>query len=87
MDGIVLLSQGASGSWATIIPGGDEHKVYYQGPRRLWEDLDAAYRWWLDAGRPEHTRVGLTVTPAGQEFWLDRPNNVLPPIGETAAAG
>jgi hypothetical protein len=80
-DGIVLLSHAASGSWASIVPGDDKHKVYHQGPRRLWEDLDAAYRWWLAAGRPDHTRFGLTVGPTGQNFWLDSPDNTLAPIG------
>jgi hypothetical protein len=86
-DGIVLLSHGASDSWATIVPGDDEHRVYYEGSRRLWEDLEAAYRWWLDAGRPDHTRFGLTVAPTGQTFWLDSPDNPLPPIGEPARRG
>jgi protein-L-isoaspartate O-methyltransferase len=82
---ILRMSHRASGSWATVFPAADgTHKVAYEGPRRLWEDLDAAYRWWLDAGRPDHTRFGLTVTPDGQTFWLDSPDNPLPPIGEPA---
>ncbi len=85
LDGVVLLSHAASGSWATILPGDDEHRVYHQGPRRLWEDLDAAYRWWLDLDRPDNTRFGLTVTPTGQAPWLDSPGNTLAPIGEPAS--
>jgi protein-L-isoaspartate O-methyltransferase len=84
-DGIVLLSHRASGSWASILPGDEEHRVYHQGPRRLWEDLDTAHRWWLDTDRPDTNRFGVTVTPAGQTFWLDDPDNPLPPIGEPAA--
>jgi protein-L-isoaspartate O-methyltransferase len=83
-DDILLLSHDASGSWASIAPGDDAHRAYHHGPRRVWEDLEAAYRWWLDAGRPDHTRFGLTVTPDGQTFWLDDPGNPLPPIGEPA---
>jgi hypothetical protein len=39
--------------------------------------LEAAYRWWLDAGRPDHTRFGLTVTKDGQHVWLDSPNQIV----------
>ena len=86
-DGAILrMSHNASGSWATVYPSGTgSHDVVYEGPRRLWEDLDAAWRWWVDAGRPDPTRFGLTVTPAGQNFWLDDRANALPPIGEPAA--
>jgi len=84
---ILRMSHRASGSWATVFPAADGiHKVAYEGPLQLWEDLDTAYRWWLDAGRPDHTRFGLTVTPAGQTFWLDSPDNPLPPIGKGTTA-
>jgi protein-L-isoaspartate O-methyltransferase len=76
MDGILLMSHSASGSWATVLPGDDEHKVYYEGPRRLWEELEAAHQWWIDAGKPDHTRFGVTVTPDTQTFWLDTPDQV-----------
>jgi len=80
-DGVTLLSHRPSGSWASVVPCEDEHRVYHQGPRRLWEDLETAFRWWVDAGRPDRARFGLTVTPAGQSFWLDSPDNQLAPIG------
>lgn len=35
---------------------------------------DAEERWDA-AGRPEVTRVGLTVTPEGQDVWLDSPDD------------
>jgi hypothetical protein len=63
---ILMMSHFASGSWATILPGEGKHRVYHQGPRRLWEELEAAYQWWTDAGRPHHTRFGLSVTPKGR---------------------
>jgi hypothetical protein len=77
-DGFVLMmSHFASGSWATVIPGTEEHRVYYEGPRRLWEELEAAYQWWTGAGRPDHTRFGVTVTREGQSFWLDTPDQFV----------
>ncbi|MEU8136331.1 hypothetical protein [Streptodolium elevatio] len=44
-----------------------------QGPRRLWDEAEAAYRWWEDHGRPEITRYGVTVDVNGQRHWLDHP--------------
>jgi protein-L-isoaspartate O-methyltransferase len=83
-DGLVfLLSDYSTGSWAAVFPAHDgRHRVAYEGPRQLWRDLDTAYRWWIDSGRPSASRFGLTVTPLGQRFWLDNPDNVLPAIGE-----
>jgi protein-L-isoaspartate(D-aspartate) O-methyltransferase len=75
---ILLMSHFASGSWATVTPHPTgEHMVHHEGPRRLWEELEAAYRWWTGAGRPDHTRFGMTVTPEGQTFWLDTPDHVV----------
>ncbi|MCM2389757.1 hypothetical protein [Streptomyces albipurpureus] len=39
--------------------------VYQSGPRRLWDELEAAYRWWTDAGEPTPGRFGLTVDTRG----------------------
>ncbi|MCO6010833.1 methyltransferase domain-containing protein [Actinoallomurus purpureus] len=32
---------------------------------------------WIEAGRPDCTRYGVTVTPAGQHVWLDSPGNPI----------
>jgi protein-L-isoaspartate O-methyltransferase len=75
---ILLMSHFSSGSWATVTPNPTgEHQVHYVGPRRLWEELEAAHQWWTDAGRPDHSRFGATVTPEGQTFWLDTPDQVV----------
>lgn len=82
-DGILLMSHSASGSWASVSfssTGG--HEVAYDGPRRLWEELEAAYQWWADAGKPGHARFGITVTPGGQMFWLDTPDQVVSPLAD-----
>ncbi|SBW26417.1 hypothetical protein FDG2_4901 [Candidatus Protofrankia californiensis] len=71
------MSHFDSGSWATVTSGTDGHKVYHYGPRRLWEELEAAYEWWTGAGRPNHSRFGLTVTPEAQTFWLDTPEKLV----------
>ncbi len=67
-------------SWATAdyLPDRTEYEVYQSGPRKLWSEVEAAYRWWADQDRPSHERFGLTVTPTGQDLWLDTPDNPVP---------
>ncbi len=74
------LSHAPSGSWASIALdcSGFDHEIIQHGSRQLWDELETAYRWWLDAGRPGHTRIGISVTPKGQSFWLDTPNQPAP---------
>jgi protein-L-isoaspartate O-methyltransferase len=40
-------------------------RVDQYGPRRLWDELQAAHRWWVDAGRPPACDWTVTATPAG----------------------
>ena len=80
------MAHAQSGSWAAVTPRADgAFVVHHEGPRRLWEELEAAYQWWLAADRPDHTRFGLTVTKDGTEVWLDRPEQIvrLPPNSDT----
>lgn len=71
------LSHSDSGSWASFIPGTDEHTVRQHGPRRLWDEFESAYQWWIRLGRPERRRFGITVTAEGQRVWLDSPDRVV----------
>ncbi|MFD7106985.1 methyltransferase domain-containing protein [Streptomyces celluloflavus] len=69
-------------SWAVVVFRDDQDdrkaaKVYQSGPRRLWDEVEAAYRWWDGHGRPGFERFGLTVTEEGQRAWLDAPSNGL----------
>lgn len=72
------ISHYESGSWAAFTPGHGEHTVRQHGPRRLWDELEAALAWWLAAGRPEPSRFGMTVTPERQQVWLDSPDHPCP---------
>lgn len=74
-DGILLTAEDDE-SWAFV--SGDARNgartVVQGGPRRLWDDVEAAEHLWTSLGRPTPDRFGLTVTSDGrQRFWLDRP--------------
>ncbi|MFD9432615.1 methyltransferase domain-containing protein [Streptomyces sp. NPDC060002] len=67
-------------SWACVMfrDGEKEARVWQSGPRRLWDEVEAAYRWWVGRDKPGHTRFGLTVTAEGQRAWLDDPARSWP---------
>ncbi|MFJ1645429.1 methyltransferase domain-containing protein [Streptomyces sp. NPDC088258] len=67
-------------SWAVVVfrDGRSEARVHQSGPRRLWAEVETAYRWWEKHGKPEFTRFGLTVAATGQRAWLDDPADSWP---------
>ena len=67
----------ADGSWARV----DGDSVRQAGPRRLWDEAEAAWRWWEEQGRPGRDRFGLTVDRDGQRVWLDSTDHLLPVVG------
>lgn len=78
----VLERAGGEGSWASVdyIPGDVEFVVQQHGPRRLWDEVEAAYWRWTRLGRPGLDRFGMTVGPEGQRVWLDSPDRVMSPL-------
>ncbi|MFJ8441950.1 hypothetical protein [Kitasatospora griseola] len=56
-------------SWATADwePGRVEFEVVQSGPRRLWDEVEAAWRWWDGRGRPGFERFGLVVGADGAQ--------------------
>ncbi|MEU6701780.1 methyltransferase domain-containing protein [Pseudonocardia sp. NPDC046786] len=67
---------GLDGSTFVHVGTDGRSRVAAHGP--LWDDIETAYRTWLRLGRPSRTRLGLTVTPAGEHLlWLDDPAHVL----------
>lgn len=74
-------------SWAIVFFDEDPvAEVHQRGPRRLWDEVEVAYRWWQQQGRPGREGFGLTVSPDGERVWLRSPEQVLPPEGALRAA-
>lgn len=71
-------------SWALVSfcqDGCREFDVLQDGPRSLWDEVEAACRWWEGEQRPDVTRFGLTVGPDSHRIWLDSPDRVVSPTG------
>ncbi|MFG2988757.1 methyltransferase domain-containing protein [Streptomyces sp. NPDC048257] len=70
-------------SWASVDyePGADSLDVVQSGPRRLWDETEAAYLWWEGQGQPGFERFGLTVDSDGERAWLDSPDHPVPVVG------
>ncbi|GAA2221982.1 methyltransferase domain-containing protein [Streptomyces amakusaensis] len=67
-------------SWASVEYDGtprDTYPVRQYGPRRLWDEAEAAYRKWERLDRPARDRAGLTVTREGEQVWLDTDEHVI----------
>lgn len=67
-------------SWAAVdfVPGADVFEVEQYGPRRLWDEVEAAHGWWMSAGEPSPDQFGLTVSPDGvHTLWIGEPSNVV----------
>ncbi|MFI7238826.1 hypothetical protein [Streptomyces cyaneofuscatus] len=73
----ILADDRTSWACADYTPDGREYAVVQYGPRKLWDEAEAAYRTWDALGRPSRDRAGLSVTAHGQEVWLDTPEHGL----------
>lgn len=69
------------GCWAACDyePGVDEYRVTQYGQRRLWDEVEAAFIWWVAHDSPAADRFGLTVDLEGQRIWLDSPDRPVSP--------
>ncbi len=72
-DGILWLLDQWSHSWAAIHHQPDQpgpYRVRQHGPRRLFDEVSAAYRSWKAAGKPPAHSWLITITPHGQRAEL-----------------
>ncbi|MEU0936270.1 hypothetical protein [Embleya sp. NPDC005971] len=71
----VRVHDGAA-SWATLTTtSDDDHNLVREGgPRRLADELLAAWDRWIDDGRIRLYDYGMTVTPTDQYVWAGDPD-------------
>jgi protein-L-isoaspartate O-methyltransferase len=55
----------ADGSWARVEDDGESVRVHQDGPRRLYDRLEAVRRDWDEAGRPALTGAQVTIEADG----------------------
>jgi protein-L-isoaspartate(D-aspartate) O-methyltransferase len=60
-----------SGSWARLtLVDEPPYRVEQAGPRKLFDEVEAAHRWWVDRGRPGVEEWRVTVDWNGQRIEL-----------------
>jgi hypothetical protein len=75
-DGVLsiwLFSTSDRSMAAAAFAEGMTSSVAQVGDRSLWDEVTAAWAWWLHHARPEPSRFGLMVSAEGQRTWLDDP--------------
>ncbi|MGH3887427.1 MAG: methyltransferase domain-containing protein [Pseudonocardiaceae bacterium] len=74
------LDDGATKSWAQLNANLNDpapFTVRQLGPRKLWDEAEAAYDWWYEHGEPGIDRFGFEIREGRQWVWLDQPDNVV----------
>jgi hypothetical protein len=61
-----------TGSWAVARydHAGGPYEIRQLGPRRLWDEIEAAYQWWSDWGKPPMNQWQLTISSTEQTATL-----------------
>jgi len=73
--GVAWLTDPLTGAWASIVPGVHErYDVRQHGPRRLWDEAQAAHRWWKTIGEPSPQAWEFTITPDNQTIHPTTPH-------------
>ncbi|WEB40756.1 ATP-grasp peptide maturase system methyltransferase [Streptomyces yunnanensis] len=75
MSGGVILVDTATGSQAWTEPSGDGWDAHQHGPLNLWDQVENALLRWQEAGAPDQSTFGMTVTPdLTQTVWINSPD-------------
>jgi protein-L-isoaspartate(D-aspartate) O-methyltransferase len=69
---VASLGDPLSGARAVIVPQLGRYLVRQAGPRRLWDEAEAAYLWWQGKGRPPVDVWEWTITPDRQSIRLPK---------------
>jgi protein-L-isoaspartate(D-aspartate) O-methyltransferase len=70
-DGVFRLLDRHSRSWATVeIDNEPPYAVEQAGPRKIYDEVIAAYAWWRGTGRPAAGDWQVTIDPRGQHVEL-----------------
>lgn len=69
-DGVNVWLHDSVCSWATLTTLPDGQAIAYQGgPRRLADELEPVWDWWVSEGEPALYDFGMTVEPDRQYVW------------------
>ncbi|WP_229686733.1 methyltransferase domain-containing protein [Longimycelium tulufanense] len=77
---LLEFDDAATRSWARLdadLNGTEPNTVLELGPRRLWDEIEAAYDWWHETGEPGMDRFGLEAAGGRQWLWLDEPDHTV----------
>ncbi len=66
------FADNSTGSWAVARYDrtGGPYEIRQHGPRRLWNEIEAAYQWWSDQGKPPLNQWQLTISSDQQTATL-----------------
>lgn len=74
------LDDSATRSWAQLDANLNDpapFTVRQLGPRKLWDEVEVAYDWWYEQGKPGLDRFGLSSLDGHHWIWLDQPEHVV----------
>lgn len=78
------LDDGTTKSWAHLDANLNDpapFTVRQLGPRKLWDETEAAYDWWYEHGEPSLDRFGFKIHDGQQWIWLHEPDNMVRMLG------
>lgn len=74
------LDDGSTKSWARLDADLNDpapFTVRQLGPRKLWDEVEAAYDWWHEQGEPGLDQFGFHCDDGRQWLWLNEPGRVV----------